>query len=159
MTDTIQLDRLAHASTSPDGRSVRFAVHGADGQSVEVACDHGDIEKLIHFLVQLGQRSAERRSQVTPHFFGHSDNITVSPMDVSDVGLMRGMESDEIVLVARMSGFDLGFSVSAAQLGALHKEIERVVPRAMLHADDHHHHGDDHHHGHGHHRHDHGHRR
>jgi hypothetical protein len=71
-------------------------------------------------------------------------------MDVSDVGLMRGMESDEIVLVARMSGFDLGFSVNAAQLCALHKEIERVVPRAVLRADDHHHHGDDHHHGHDH---------
>lgn len=145
MTDTIQLDRLANASTSADGRIVQFAVHGGEGRSVEVACDHGDLEKLIHFLVRLGQLSAERRGQVTPHFFGHSDNITVSPMDVSDVGLMRGMESDEIVLVARMSGFDLGFSVNAAQLGALHKEIERVLPRAVLHADDHHHHGDDHH--------------
>jgi hypothetical protein len=155
MTDTIQLDRLADAATSADGRRVRFAVHGGDGRSVEIACDHGDIEKLIHFLVQLGRLSADRRGRVAPRFFGHSDNITVSPMEVSDVGLMRGLESDEIVLVARMSGFDLGFSVNAPQLRALHREIERVLPRAVLHADDHHHHGDHPDHDHGHHRHDH----
>jgi hypothetical protein len=156
----MQLDRMTDAAASPDGRAVQFAVQGKDGARVEIACLYGDIEKIIHFLVRLGQSAADRRAQVAPHFFGHSDNVTVSPFDVSDVGLMRGMESDEIVLVARLAGFDLGFSVNPFLLRALHKEIERVLPRAMLHADDHHHGDHDHDHGHGHrHSHDdHGHR-
>ena len=62
---------------------------------------------------------------------------------------MHGLESDEAVLVARLFGFDLGFSVTPAQLRALHAEIERIMPKSMLRPDDnhhdhHHHHRDDH---------------
>jgi hypothetical protein len=162
--DPITLDRLDGAATSDDGRTVQFDVRARDGSAVAVSCGHGDLESIIHFTIQLGQLSAERRSQVAPHSLGRSDNITVSPIDTSDVGLMRAMESDYVVLVARMAGFDLGFSVTPYQLRALYKEIERVLPRNMLHADEHHHHhgdpGHDHHHGHGRdyvHGHDHGH--
>ncbi len=160
----LTLDRLADATISDDGRTVQFDVRARDGRAVAVSCDHGDLESIIHFLVRLGQLSAERRREVTPHSFGHSDNVIVSPIETSDVGLMRAMESDDAVLVARMSGFDLGFSVTPYQLRALHKEIERALPHSFLHASDHHHgdhdHGPDHAHDHVHgrqHHHDHDH--
>jgi len=149
--ETLDLDSLTGAQASADGQTVRFEARGRDGRGMAISCVPGDLEKIVHFIVQLGQLSAERRHQVTPHSFGHSDNITVAPIETSDVGLMRAMESDDVVLVARMSGFDLGFSVTPFQLRALHKEIERVLPRAMLHADDHHHGDGDHDHGHHHH--------
>ena len=77
------------------------------------------------------------------HQFGPTDNVTVSPIEISDVGFMRGLESDEAVLVVRMFGFDLGFSVTPSQLRALHAEIERMVPKSLLQPRDHHHHHDD----------------
>jgi hypothetical protein len=163
--ETLDLERMSGAAASADGRTVRFEIHGHDGQRVAVCCVPGELEKMIHFLVHLGQLAAERRHTIAPRYLGPSDNITVAPIEVSDVGLMRAMEADDVVLVARMSGFDLGFSVTPYQLRALHKEIERVVPRAMLHADDHHHHHGDgdhdhkHEHGHGHHHHPHDHGR
>ena len=141
--EPLDIARLFQARVSDDGGSVRFRVEASDGRTVELACDHDRIEGLVHYIVQLGRLSASRRDDVTPHRFGATDNVSVSPIETSDIGFMRGMESDESVLVVRMFGFDLGFSVTAGQLRALHAEIERMVPKSSLQPSDHHHH---HHH-------------
>ncbi len=147
MTDQpFEITRLSEAETSDDGATVRFRIEAADGRTIDVSCDHARLEGLVHYIAQLGQLSAARRGDVSPHRFGATDNVTVSPIETSDVGFMRGMEDDEAVLVARMFGFDLGFSVTPAQLRALHAEIERMVPKSMLRPDDHHHHDHHHHH-------------
>jgi hypothetical protein len=144
MTDaTLHIACLTDADASDDGSTVNFRIEAGDGRAVAVACDYDRLEGLIHYIVQLGQLSADRRSDVTPHQFGPTDNITVSPLEISDVGFMRGLESDEAVLVVRLFGVDLGFSVTPPQLRALHAEIERILPKSMLQPDDHHHHHDD----------------
>jgi hypothetical protein len=154
MTDRpLALARLTDAAVSDNGTEVQFRIEGTDGRTVDVACGHDQIEGLVHYLARLGQLSAARRDGVTPHQFGPTDKITVSPLETSDVGFMRDLEGDAAVLVVRMFGFDLGFSVTPHQLRALHGEIERMVPKSMLAPDDHHHHHDhdhDHDHGHGH---------
>ena len=148
MTDEpIEIARLSGAGVGDDGASVRFRIESPDGSAVDFWCRHDRLEGLIHFFAGLGQLSASRRGEVTPHRFGATDKVTVSPIETSDVGFMRAMESDEAVLVVRMFGFDLGFSVTPAQLRALHGEIERMVPKSSLYPSDHHHHHDhDHHH-------------
>ena len=141
MSDTpLVLMRLSQGTTADDGKTVRFRIEARDERHVEVECDHADIEKMITYLIGVARLAAEKRSQVTPHHFGQTDKVTASPIEASDVGFMRGMESDEIVLVVRMFGFDLGFTVTPYQAGALHGEIERMLPNAMLHPSDHHHH-------------------
>lgn len=145
MAETIiELARLADAETDEAGEALRFRIESKDGNSVTIACDQTDLEPLIHYMIQLGQLSAARRTDVTPHGFGHTDRVETSPVAVSDIGLMRDLETDEGVLVARMDGFDLGFQVTPAQLRALHAEIERVLPESMLKPSDHHHHHHDH---------------
>ncbi len=143
----LHIARLSEAATSDDGATVRFRIEADDGRAVDFSCDHARLEGLVHYIAQLGQLSASRRGAVTPHRFGATDTVTVSPIEISDVGFMRGMESDEAVLIVRMFGFDLGFSVTPAQLRALHGEIERMVPKSSLHPSDHHHHHDHHHDG------------
>jgi hypothetical protein len=149
--EEIDIARLTDAGVSKDGNVVRFRIESAAGRTVDVACDHERLEGLIHYIVRLAQLSADRRDDVTPHQFGPTDNITVSPLEISDVGLMKGLETNEGVLVTRLFGFDLGFSVNPAQLRALHAEIERILPKSMLQPQDHHHdHDHDHHHHHHH---------
>ena len=143
----LEIARLTGAGVDDDGEVVRFRIESTDGRTVDVSCDHARIEGLVHYFAQLGQLSAARRGDVTPHRFGPTDKVTVSPLEASDVGFMRAMDSDEAVLVVRMFGFDLGFSVTPFQLRALHAEIERMLPQSALRPDDHHHHD------HGHHRH------
>lgn len=138
-----EIARLTDAGVSDDGATVRFRIEAADGRTVAVACDHDRLEGLVHYIARLGQLSAARRGEVTPHRFGATDNVAVSPLDISDVGLMRGLESDEAVLVVRLFGFDLGFSVTSSQLRALHGEIERMVPKSSLQPGEHHHHHHD----------------
>jgi hypothetical protein len=140
--EPLHIARLSAAATTDDGATVQFRIEAADGRAAEVSCDHDRIEHLIHFFAGLGRLSADRRPEVTPHQFGATDKVTVDPIEISDVGFMRGLEAEEAILVVRMFGFDLGFSVTPAQLRALHAEIERMMPKSALRPDDHHHHHD-----------------
>lgn len=149
----ITLASLDEALVSGDGAEVSFRVRGESGDAVRIACAAGDVERMVAFLIGLAQQAAHRRGGVAPRFFGNTDKVTAEPLEASDVGLMRGMETGEVVLVARLFGVDLAFSVTTPQLAALHREIGRVVPRSMLAPDEH----DHHHHGHGHHHHGHDH--
>ena len=139
----LTLDRLENPSVSADGGSVRFTVRDAAGEGVDIACRAGDLERVIGYLAGLGGQAAARRPGVAPRFFGNTDRVLAEPIETSDVGLVRGLEDGELILVARMFGFDLGFTVTAPQLAALHREIERALPRSALVRTDHHHH---HHH-------------
>ncbi len=159
MADSVlELARLIGAEVSDNGETIQFGIEGRDGRKVDISCDYRDLESIIHYMIQLGQNSAARRNQVTPHQFGHTDRVETSPLVISDIGLMKGLEDSDGVLVARMSGVDLGFQVSPYHLKALHAEIERIMPESMLHPKDHHHHDDDPNHSHDHsHDHSHGH--
>ena len=137
--EPLHVARRSEGATDADGATVRFRIEAVDGRTADLSCDQDQIESLIHFLAGLGQISAYRRTDVTPHQFGPTDKVTVSPLEISDVGFMRGLENDEAVLIVRMFGFDLGFSVTPSQLRALHAEIERMVPKSSLQPQDHHH--------------------
>ena len=138
----IELDRLENPSAAPDGESISFRIRDAAGESVEIVCRTDDLERVIAFLSGLGGQAAARRPDVTPKFFGNTDRVLAEPIETSDVGLARGLEDGEVILVARMFGFDLGFTVTQPQLAALHREIERALPRSALVKTDHHHHHD-----------------
>ncbi len=147
----LSLDRLDRADVSEGGRRASFRILGDSGESVDVECGHADLPPMIRYLTGLGRNAAAARQDVTPQSFGHSDKVSVEPIETSDIGLMRDIDSSELVLVARMFGFDLGFTVTPHRLAALYREIERAVPKSILAPGDHH----DHHHGHDHHGHDH----
>ena len=138
------LDRLENPSVSADGGSVAFTILDKDGASAEIACRSEDLERIVGYLAGLGGQAASRRADVTPSFFGNTDRVLAEPIETSDVGLVRGLEDGEVLLVMRMFGFDLGFTVTRPQLAALHGEIERALPRSALVKTDHHHHHHDH---------------
>lgn len=138
----LTLDRLEKPSVAADGSSVSFRVRDAAGEGVEIVCGTVDLERVIAYLAGLGGQAAARRPDVTPAFFGNTDRVLAEPIETSDIGLVRGLEDGEVILVARMFGFDLGFTVTQPQLAALHREIERALPRSALVKTDHHHHHD-----------------
>lgn len=138
----IELDRLENPRVAPDGGSVSFEVRDAAGDGVEVVCRAGDLDRVIAYLAGLGGQAAARRPDVTPGFFGNTDRVLAEPIETSDVGLVRGLADGEVVLVARMFGFDLAFAVTQSQLAALYREIERALPRSALVKSDHRHHHD-----------------
>ena len=140
----IELDRLANPRVAPDGGSVSFEVRDAAGDGAKIVCRAADLERTIAYLAGLGAQAASRRPDVTPRFFGNTDRVLAEPIETSDVGLVRGLEDGEVILVARLFGFDLAFTVTQLQLAALHREIERALPRSALAKSDHHHHHHDH---------------
>jgi len=141
----ITLERLENPSVSEDGGSVSFTVRDPSGAGTEIVCRADDLERFVAYLAGLGAQAATVRPDVTPRFFGNTDRVPAEPMETSDIGLARGMEDDAVILVARLFGFDLGFTVNRPQLAALYREIERTMPRAALAPGEHHHH---HHHDH-----------
>ena len=140
----IELDRLENPRVAPDGGSVSFDLRPSAGDGARVVCRTDDLQRVIAYLAGLGGQAAARRPDVTPSFFGNTDRVLAEPIETSDVGLVRGLEDGEVILVARMFGFDLAFTVTQPQLAALHREIERALPRSALAKTDHHHHHHDH---------------
>ena len=140
----IELDRLENPGVAPDGGSVSFDVRDSAGDGARIVCRTDDLERAIAYLAGLGGQAAARRPDVAPSFFGNTDRVLAEPIETSDVGLARGLEDGEVILVARIFGFDLGFTVTQPQLAALHREIERALPRSALVKTDHHHHHHDH---------------
>ena len=143
MADTsFELKRLSAGACSDDGRRVRFRIETAENGPLDIACGCDDLEPIIQFMIQLGAAAADSRSGVTPHTMGNTDRIAVSPIGISDLGFVEDRDSGETALVMRMFGFDLGFSLSPAQIDGLHREFERIRPgsaRAHGHHHDHHH--------------------
>ncbi len=139
----LRLERLEAGAVSADGRSVFFRVVGTGGETVTLEMDHRDLHPAIAYLAGLGGHAAAAREEVAPATFGHTDRVDARPIESSDIGLVRGLETGEILLVARLFGFDLAFTATRPQLAALHREIERALPRSAL--DPSHHHQHDHH--------------
>ncbi len=142
--DARRLARLSGGAAADEGATVGFTIEVEDGRNVDIACDTAALEPMIHYMIGLGRLAASGREKVAPHQFGHTDRVETTPIEISDLGLMREMTADGATLVMRMFGFDLGFQVTPHQLKALHAEIERVLPASMLHPSDHHHHHHDH---------------
>ena len=108
---SLNLDRLEAATVGEDGRQLSFRIRGTEGEAVDVGCGDADLLPLIRFMIGLGGNAACVREEVTPQTFGTSDKVAIEPIETSDIGLMRDMESAELVLVARLFGFDLSFGL------------------------------------------------
>lgn len=144
--ERVLLNQMAAGPKDDSGQSIRFRIQGEDGRDVDVECPHDLMETIIRFLVELARDAATRRSSSTRDSVSRAETAEVDPMPISHATFMADPETVEIVLLLRMFGFDLGFSVTPEHLLSLKKELERILPalgiveRKPNHDHHHHHH-------------------
>ncbi len=51
--EPLHVARLSGGATDEDGATVRFRIEAVDGRTVDLSCDHDQIERLIHFFAGL----------------------------------------------------------------------------------------------------------
>lgn len=144
--ERIVLRRMAAGPNDESGEAIRFRLEGTDGREIDVECPYDLIERVVRFVVDLARDAAGRRSQQVRHSFARGERIEVDPLPVSHATLMADPEAMEIILVLRMFGFDLGFSMTPEHLSALKKELDRLLPLLGIVERGGHGHGHDHHH-------------
>lgn len=144
--ERVILNRMVAGPIDESGQSIRFTIQGKDGGDLDMECPHDLVENVIRFLVELARDAAERRTSSTRDSVGRAETAEVDPMPISHATFMADPETVEIVLLLRMFGFDLGFSVTPEHLLSLKKELERILPalgiveRKPDHDHQHHHH-------------------
>lgn len=146
MSDQLTLLRMAAPAPDESGATVRFRIEGKDDRSVDIDCDPDQMENVIGFLIELARDAAERRSAQERNSFSRAETVDVTPNPVSAATFMVDPDSSEIMLLLRMFGFDLGFSLTPEHLAALKRELDRILPALGIKEPSHHHHGHDHHH-------------
>lgn len=142
------LSRMSAGPKDATGQTIGFQLEGEDGRKVDVVCPHDLVESVIRFMVELARDASDRRETMTRDSFNRAETAEIDPLPISHVTFMADPETVEIVLLLRMFGFDLGFSVTPEHLLSLKKELERILPALgiMDRKPDHDHHHDHHHH-------------
>lgn len=144
--DPIILSQMAPGPEDETGETVRFRIQGEDGREADISCPHDAVETVIRFLVELSRNAAQRRGALMRDSFNRAETAEIDPSPISHLTLMAEPETADIVLLMRMFGFDLGFSVTPEHLVSLKKELERILPalgivdRKPDHDHHHHHH-------------------
>jgi len=142
----IVLSSMAAGREDETGQAIRFRILGEDGREADIACPHRHVESVIRFLAELARNASARRASLTRDSFNRAETAEIDPLPISHLTLMADPETVDIVLLIRMFGFDLGFSVTPEHLLSLKKELERVLPalgiveRKPDHDHHHHHH-------------------
>lgn len=142
--ERVILQSMAAGPKDETGESIRFLIKGMDGQEIDLECPHGLIEQVVRFLVESASEAAARQPHQVRNSFARGERVDVDPVPISHATFMADPEKGEIILVLRMFGFDLGFSMTPEHLSALKKELDRLLP--LLGIVDRGGHGHDHHH-------------
>ena len=145
MSDHIVLRSMAAAEPDDTGEALRFTVHGEGDRGVTIECPHDQVENMIPFLIDLARDAAARRKEEPRSSFARAEQLDVDPAAISHASFMVDPEINDIVLVLRMFGFDLGFSLTPEHLAGLKRELDRILPALGI-EEKRPHHGHDHHH-------------
>jgi hypothetical protein len=109
-----KLSKFSDFSASHDGKSLAMlitTIDGGDSLDLEIPFDQiGDlIEVLVSSANHVGASIAPAKQVVQLE----DNKFDTSPIPVSRIGLAHGATPDKSLLVVRMAGFDLGFSLTA----------------------------------------------
>jgi hypothetical protein len=120
-----KLLRLSDGAVFNDGEYVVFTVVRHDGKKLRVNCSLPELGDTFCFLGQLARIATESQDKDTPRVpEGHN---YLAPIPAQGMGFQAGDSPDETLLVMRLFGFDLGFSVPSNVLVEVADDIARIA--------------------------------
>jgi hypothetical protein len=120
-----RLLQLSDASVSPDGETVCFSIETQDGKKLCVQCPVAELGDIFSFLGQLASAAGERRNI---ELKGPSDGYNyLCPIPAKGMGFQAANDPNETLLVMRLHGFDLAFSVPTGGLAEVADGFARTA--------------------------------
>ena len=120
-----RLRQLSNPLILKDGEAISFRVERRDGQALDLVCDLSEVGDIFGFLATLA-RDAAAEAQTESPLAGQSYNYLV-PIPARGIGFQHGPSQDETMIVVRLAGFDLAFSVPSSGLAATADDIARIA--------------------------------
>jgi hypothetical protein len=122
---------LSHGQIASDGEGIAFRIERGDGESMDLACTMDDISDMFHYLASLAREAGVARDIPPPPVPKTHNELT--PIPAEGMGLQLGPGPDEMMLLIRLSGFDMAFAFPSNELARL--LAERAQTAAILSAD------------------------
>jgi hypothetical protein len=108
-----------------DGETVAFTIKNATGKQMRVNCSLPEIGDICSFLGTVAKAAGEIRNAPTPPF-PHGHNY-LAPIPAQGIGFQAGANLGETILVMRLFGFDMAFSVESSGLARIADEVARIA--------------------------------
>ena len=100
-----------------DGRSIAILAQTESGKTLDLEIPFKEIGSIIDFLVLCASSATEP--------VNGSDSY--SPIPIHGLGLATGRTADETLLVVRLAGCELAFSLASKQIAALGHDFAQIA--------------------------------
>jgi hypothetical protein len=116
---------LEDAAVFDDGEIVAFTIKSETGKQLRLNCSLPEIGDICSFLATAAKAAGEMRNAPTPPF-PHGHNY-LAPVPSQGIGFQAGANPGETLLVVRLFGFDMAFSVPSSALVRMADELGRIA--------------------------------
>jgi hypothetical protein len=125
MTKGDKLKCLEDAAIFDDGDTIAFTVKSETGKQLRVSCSLSEVGDICSFLGHAAKAAAEQRNSTLEDTKGTHNYL--APIPSQGIGFTAGSDSTEAIIVMRLFGFDMAFSVPSSGLVALSGDIARIA--------------------------------
>lgn len=115
---------LDQATIFDGGESVSFTIKSG-GKEMRVNCAIAELGDIFSFLGQLAKAAGEARNVPAPPV--PKTHNYLAPVPAEGMGLQRGNNPDEVLLVIRLFGFDMAFAVPSNAIVRLADDFLRMA--------------------------------
>jgi len=116
-----------NGAAQQDGEAVAFEIETDGGQPHALACNTGDIGKMVSWLIGLGVMADEQRATGEGGDEPQKTEINATPVPVKHVAAAPGQAPGEVVVGINLGLFDLAFTLPAEAARTLHQALGRSV--------------------------------
>jgi hypothetical protein len=120
--------KLLHISEGTpfnDGENVAFTITRHDRKKLRVNCPLAELGDVFTYLGHLAEAAAEAQDREDPPFPAGHDYI--APIPAQAVGFQAGNSPDMTLLIVRLFGFDMAFSVPSNALAEHADDLARIA--------------------------------
>jgi hypothetical protein len=120
-----KLATISNMGTLDDGNAVAFTIETEDGNRLALHCLLPELGDIFCALATLAKAAGEERNAPTPE--PPATHNYLAPIPAQGIGFQAGRTPDETLLVVRLYGFDMAFSVPSSGLVRLADDVARIA--------------------------------
>ena len=117
---TVPLLKSTEGVVSDDGKHLLLKLRATTGSTFDVALKESDITRLIAFLIESAAKSAAKKKPDTEE----TQELTVSPIIVKEIGIAHGRSDTEALLIVRSGIFQMSFAAEISTLKRTLQDLE-----------------------------------
>jgi hypothetical protein len=113
---------MANPIISHDNKHFAVEIETEDSLPLDIEIPLSEIGTIVEFLVSI---SSHQQPDYKP--LNLPEQLNISPIKINGLGFAMGNSTEETLLIVRLSGFDLAFSLDSNKLEELGLDFARTA--------------------------------